>query len=173
MTNQYSNESFDSMEGVSRVAVSCPISGERLDERAVRFVAWVTVTLLITYLIVGWGWIPFFLLVDFSMRGIISRKWAPLAVIARWVVQFYRSEKKLINAGPKIFAARMGISFSAILTILHLLGFSGSPGSVFVAGMFAVAAFLEAAFAFCLGCHIYHFIQQVKHRTIFGHGAGI
>jgi hypothetical protein len=168
------NSSFDSMEGLtSKVAVACPISGERLDERAVRLVAWITVTLLAVYLITGWSVIPWFLLIDFSMRGVFSRKWAPLAIIGRGVVsRLDSSKKKLINAAPKIFAARLGIAFSAILTILLVAGLGQSTATYIVGGIFLTAALLEAAFAFCLGCHIYQFIQRLK-QVGFRNGEGI
>lgn len=161
------------MEGVSRTAAACPVSGERLDERAVRFVAWITVVFLLLYLIVGLRWIPLFLLVDFSMRGIFSRKWAPLALLARRVVKrFDFGTKKLINAAPKIFAARLGVLFSALLLLFQLIGFQNSLPTYIVGIMFLTAAFLEAAFAFCLGCRIYQLIQRLKSHP-FGHGEGI
>jgi len=167
--------SYNSMEGItSKVAVACPISGDRLDERAVRLVAWITVTLLALYFVFGWSIIPWFLLVDFSMRGVFSRKWAPLALIGRGVVSKLDPEKKkLINAAPKIFAARLGIAFSAILTILLVTGLGSSPATYIVGGMFITAALLEAAFAFCLGCHIYQFIQRLKAVSGFRDGDGI
>ncbi len=56
--------SFDSMEGFVTHQPSCPISGERLNEQAVRFVAWITVILLTIFLLIGARWIPFFLLID-------------------------------------------------------------------------------------------------------------
>jgi len=171
-------ENTDTLESISRkplkTAVSCPISGETLDERAVRLVAGITVILLVSYFTFGFSWIPLFLLIDFSMRGVFSRKWAPLALIARKVVSLLDPrKKKKINAGPKIFAARLGIAFSAILFVLQLGGSGASIFSTIVIAMFITAAFLESAFAFCLGCHIYHFLQKFKKPCEFSDGGGI
>lgn len=167
-------KSYDAMEGLSETAPACPISGEKLPERAVRIVAWIVITLLISYGVTLSVWIPLFLTLDFSMRGIFSRKWAPLALVGRTVSKLIsKNPSKKVDAAPKIFAARLGIAFSVILLLFHLTGLAGSVAMWVVGGMFITAAFLEAAFAFCLGCKIYAIIQRFRKPRPYGNGEGI
>lgn len=160
---QKNKDTIEDDSTIVKSAVSCPISWEIMDERAVRTVAGMTVILLALYLIFGLIWIPLFLVIDFTMRSFISRKWAPLAVIARKIVCLMNPKnKKPINAGPKIFAAKIGVIFSMILFGLQLFGLESSIGSILVILMFTTAAFLESVFALCLGCHLYTFLQKLK-----------
>ena len=78
------------------------------------------------------------------------------------VQKIFAIAPKTVNAGPKLFAARIGIVFSAAVVILHLIGL---PFSAFtVAGVFAFCAFLEAAFSFCVACRIYPFVYKLNLR---------
>lgn len=53
------NDSLDSWEGQhAKASYTCPVSGVRLDQRAVRLVAGVVVTMLAAYAWQGWPWIP-------------------------------------------------------------------------------------------------------------------
>jgi hypothetical protein len=161
-----SSFSLDSLEGiVPEAKVACPVSGERLDERAVRLVAGMVVLLLAAHLFVGLVFVPALLAADFILRGWLSRKWSPLAMIARSVAKGMGDRgKKMIDVAPKIFAARMGIGFSLTLLTLQLAGLAEHVAYYIIAGMFAAAAFLEAAFAFCFGCHIYTLIQKLRSK---------
>lgn len=61
---------------------------------------------------------------------------------------------RLVPGPPKRFAQGMGAVFSVTAAIL-VLGFDlRTAGSVVLAAL-AAAAFLEAAFGFCLGCRIF------------------
>jgi len=161
--------SLDSFEGIFAASKpACPVSGERLDERAVRIAAGIVVALISFYLFLGWPFVPAFLTVDFLLRGVISRRWSPVAIVARVGARLMGTRgKKMIDAAPKIFAARLGIGFSVILFALQLTGFASSAATLGVGGMFALAAFLEVAVAFCLGWRIYRFIQKIRNRTKF------
>lgn len=157
--------SLDSLEGTYlSTGPACPISGEKLDERAVRIVAAIVVGMLLAYVwlrqITGtaafFAWIPVFLTIDFALRAGLSRKWSPLARIARWTVGHLDvNKRKTVDAAPKIFAARLGLVFSVTLFAMQICLSAGHVAEWLVLGMFAFAAFLEAAFAVCLGCHIY------------------
>jgi len=161
-----SSFSLDSLEGiVSEVKVACPVSGERLDERAVRLVAGMVVLLLAAHVFAGFVFVPALLTADFKLRGWLSRKWSPLAMIARATAKRMGERgKKMIDVAPKIFAARMGIGFSLALLVLQLAGSGEHVAYYIIVGMFAAAAFLEAAFAFCFGCHIYTVINRMRSK---------
>lgn len=59
----------------------------------------------------------------------------------------------MINAGPKIFAAKIGFWASAAIA---LAAFFDIPAAYYAfGGILAIAASLEALFEYCLGCKIY------------------
>lgn len=61
---------------------------------------------------------------------------------------------------PPTFAQGVGLAVVAIGLVLHLIG---APGSLVVsAGAAFVAAFLNAAFGFCLGCRLYVLLLRAR-----------
>jgi hypothetical protein len=155
---------------------ACPISTNRVDERVVRTVALFTTILLITYILGGYKFIPALLFVDFLLRSLGGKlkTLSPLAAVAKRVVSivFAKKAPKLINAGPKLFATKMGVGFSTLLVLFQISCIDTTIVSIVVATMFAVASFLEAAFAVCLGCYIYQYLQRFKNNEFLG-GTGI
>lgn len=67
--------------------------------------------------------------------------------------------KELEDPRPPQFAQLVGLLVAGIGVVLYLAGISG--GIVFAAGAAFIAAFLNAAFAFCLGCQIYVGLQRI------------
>jgi hypothetical protein len=67
--------------------------------------------------------------------------------------------KELEDPRPPQFAQLIGLIFAGTGVVLYLVGIEG--GLVFAAGAAFIAAFLNAAFAFCLGCQIYVGLQRL------------
>lgn len=66
------------------------------------------------------------------------------------------------DAAPPRFAQAVGLGFLVVALVASLLG---ATVIVSVAVAFALAAaFLNAAFAFCLGCEMYLLGQRLAHR---------
>lgn len=88
--------------------------------------------------------------------------WSAAAGVARnpWSIVFrhlvrprLRPPTELEDAAPPTFAQGVGAFVTLIGVVLHL---AGVPYALVVAAAAAfVAAFLNAAFGYCLGCHIY------------------
>jgi hypothetical protein len=68
--------------------------------------------------------------------------------------EFTESEK------PPTFAQLIGFLVSFTGLVLHLVGVP--YGLVIAAGAAFIAAFLNAVFAFCLGCEIYNLLHRAK-----------
>ena len=142
--------------------VFCPISFSKIDENVARINAAQTVLLLGLYFATQSILPVLLLLVDFVLRGSGNARFSPLAIVSKQVQKIFAIAPKTVNAGPKLFAARIGIVFSAAVVILHLIGL---PFLAFtVAGVFAFCAFLEAAFSFCVACRIYPFVYKLNLR---------
>jgi hypothetical protein len=67
--------------------------------------------------------------------------------------------KELEDPRPPQFAQLIGLIVAGAGVVLYLVGIQG--GLVIAAGAAFIAAFLNAAFAFCLGCQIYVGLQRL------------
>lgn len=140
----------------------CPISERLMDERIARLNASITVLVLIT---AGWlqlVWLLIILSGDFLLRGTDWSGYSPITAISRKLLRFFKVNKITINAGPKMFAARIGFVFTLSMIVLSLF-YQYTPAYMigFVLGMFC---FLEAAFGICVACKIYPFIYRILYK---------
>jgi len=60
---------------------------------------------------------------------------------------------ELRDAGPKRFAARVGLGFSAALLVLTNTGHRGA--TLAIAGILLFCAILESVLGFCVGCRVW------------------
>lgn len=86
--------------------------------------------------------------------SLISAKTQPLAVLFRVLIKpRLAPPSEWEDARPPRFAQGVGLVVVGIGLVLHLFGV---PWALVIAGSAAfIAAFLNAAFGFCLGCEIY------------------
>lgn len=144
---------------------SCPISGEQRDNTTVRFVAGfvfiITGGILFIALRISAPIAASFsavLAIDFIIRGFVKPKYSPLATLARGAVSGLKLPKKMVDSGPKIFAARIGVLFTVSATILYIgnLLFAGT----IVLVILLLCSGLESFFGFCLGCWMYSLLPK-------------
>jgi hypothetical protein len=148
---------------------ACPISHQTLDERAARLCALLVLVPLGLALVTGSPWPALLLAVDFGLRGFGARRLSPLAQLARRLTERLRLRPRPTNAGPKAFAAKLGMGFSLAVTVSLLLG--SATMALAWAAPFAACALLEGAVGFCVGCRLYPGWQLVRSRA--GGGAPI
>lgn len=92
--------------------------------------------------------------------SVLAPKTAPWGVVFRRLVRPRLSPpSELEDPRPPRFAQGVGLFVVSIGLVLHL---AGVPWALPVATAAAfIAAFLNAAFAFCLGCQLYLLLQRV------------
>lgn len=92
--------------------------------------------------------------------GVASPATAPWGVLfRRFVRPRLTPPTELEDPRPPRFAQGVGLTVVAIGLVLHLIGV---PWALPIAAAAAfIAAFLNAAFAFCLGCQIYLLLQRI------------
>ncbi len=139
----------------------CPINNKKADENVARSNAAFTVLFLVIFQLSANPLIILFLLADFLLRGFDLAAYSPLAFVSKKVMSVLSLKPKIINAGPKFFAAKIGAVFSLSILVSALLGFN-QLAFVFSA-VFGVCAFLEVAIGFCLACKIYPYTHQLTH----------
>ena len=134
----------------------CPVSGERVNENAVRITALLVVLLMGIYFITGYLVIPAFVAVDFYIRAFTKLKYSPLSWLSNQVIEMVGGKTVWIDKGPKIFAARIGFLLTLTTALLGFLGFSIL--SISIGSVLVVFAFLECGLNFCAGCWVYTYV---------------
>ena len=148
-----------------KIEAICPISDQRIDENVARFNGFFTVVILSVFAITANVLPVLFLAVDFFLRGANLSKYSVLSFISKRITHALSLHKNLINAGPKIFAARIGFAFT--IAILVSFVFDASFLAYSFAAIFGLCAFLEAAFALCIACEIYPYFYKIIYHSKF------
>jgi len=141
----------------------CPISTLKVDENVARLNAGFAVIAIVFFIYTQNILVLSGLLIDFLLRSFQLSKFSPLAIISKFIVDKFGIKKQIINAGPKIFASRIGVIFNVAIICAFLLGFE--TFTVVLASIFAFCAFLEAVFSFCVACKIYPFIYKLTIKS--------
>ena len=89
----------------------CPISDKRLNEIPIRFGAGLVFFLAVFAVIFHTVLIFILLGIDFFIRGFTQYPVSFVTWISRSVTNVLSIEPKWVNAGPKIFAAKIGVFF--------------------------------------------------------------
>lgn len=132
-----------------------------LDPRGVRFAAIVTTVVLALVLLSGSGWLALAQTLVFAVGAFAGMRYAPYGVLYRLVVlPRLGPPAEREPAAPVRFSQLVGFGFAAVGTVGYL---AGLPVLGIVAIAFAlVAAFLNAAFGYCLGCEMYGLLARVR-----------
>ena len=142
------------------MSLQCPFSPQSANEKVVRLTAFLTILLTLAGLFSSLQWIALLLCFDFFIRGFTNKPWSPLRRAAKALARLFRLKPEPINAGPKIFAAKIGFVFCTIIAITAFAGLQKTASSL--AELLVLLAALEAFLKICVGCHIYSMIQTIK-----------
>jgi hypothetical protein len=135
---------------------SCPISFKRVDERAAQINAALTVFSILVFLLTPQKWILLILCIDFFIRGFLDPSYSPYGAVSNAILRISKIKPAMVNAGPKIFAAKIGFLFCCATGICYLIHFYRV--SLIAGAMLGFFAALEALFRFCVACKIYPLI---------------
>ena len=135
---------------------------ELIDARGPRFSALLTTIVLGTALATGSAWLILAQAAVFAIGAFKGPQHTPYAtVFKKFVKPKLKSEATTEDVRPPQFAQRVGFGF----TVVAIIGLLFAPALATVAVSFALAAaFLNAAFNFCLGCEIYLRIARFRAR---------
>jgi hypothetical protein len=135
---------------------------ELIDARGPRFSALLTTIVLGTALATHNAWLILFQSAVFAIGAFKGPQHTPYAILFKNLVKpRLTSEPIKEDCRPPQFAQRVGFGF----TVVAIIGLIFAPALATVAVSFALAAaFLNAAFNFCLGCEIYLRIARLRAR---------
>ncbi len=140
----------------------CSYTGVSVDENAARFTALFTVVLVAVAVATGWIWIYAALGVDFALRSRIRSRRSPLAFLAQRLVRALGLTPRITDAGPKAFAAKLGLLFSVSAFVFGVLGYPLVASAVAIT--LGACAALEAFVGFCVGCLMYSVLVRAGTR---------
>jgi hypothetical protein len=133
----------------------------QLDPRGVRFAAAVTTLVLAIVLVTGSGWLVLAQAIVFALPALLGMRWSPYGALFRLAVRpRLGPPTETEDAAPVRFSQTVGLVF----TLVAAAGYLGGVTALgIVATAFALlAAFLNAAFGFCLGCEVYGLVARAR-----------
>jgi hypothetical protein len=131
-----------------------------VDPRGPRFSAAITTVVLAVVLVTGSVWLLAVQAAAFAAGSVLGLRYSPYGLLYRWLVRpRLRPPAELEPEAPPRFAQAVGLVFSAA-------GLGGYAAGLTWLGATATAlalaaAFLNAAFGFCLGCEMYLIIRRI------------
>ena len=143
--------------------LSTTITGKSLeiDARGPRFSAALTTVVLAIALVTGSVWVATFQAIVFAIGATKGPQFTPYAFIYRSLVKpRLKSPLRTEDVRPPKFAQSIGLAFALVAIVGAATGTS-VVFSVAVATALA-AAFLNAAFDFCLGCQVYLILARIR-----------
>ena len=133
----------------------------QIDSRGPRFSAAITTAVLAIALVTSSLWVISFQAVVFAIGAIRGPQFTPYALIFKKLIKpRLKSEVTFEDVRPPQFAQSVGLGFALVAVIASVVG----AGGVFTVavGFALAAAFLNAAFNFCLGCQVYLLLVRVR-----------
>jgi hypothetical protein len=130
-----------------------------IDPRGPRFGAAITTIVLVIVLITGSTWLLAAQAAVFAVGAVFGLRYAPYGLIYQRLIKPRLGPPSELEAeAPPRFAQGVGLVFA-------LVGVAGYAAGITVLGIVATAAalaaaFLNAAFGFCLGCEMYLIIRR-------------
>jgi hypothetical protein len=132
-----------------------------IDPRGARFGAVLSTIVLAVVLITGSGWLLGAQAVVFAVGAGLGLRYAPYGMLYRWLVRpRLGPPDELEPEPPPRFAQAVGAVFAAIGVIGYGTGVTALGMAATAAAL--AAAFLNAAFGYCLGCEMFVMIQRFR-----------
>ncbi len=140
---------------------SLAVNTTTIDARGPRFAALITTLVLVVALASHSVWVIAFQLLIFAIGALRGPQFTPYAFLFRRLVRpRLKGPVPTEDIRPPRFAQSVGLGFAIVAT----LGLLAHIPALFVvaAGGALAAAFLNAAFDYCLGCEIYLLLLRLR-----------
>jgi Domain of unknown function (DUF4395) len=130
-----------------------------IDPRGPRFGAVITTVVLAAVLITGSAWLLGAQMVVFAIGALAGLRYAPYGIVYRRLVRPRLGPPAHTEPeAPPRFSQGVGMVFAAGGVLGYALG--ATVAGIVLTAFALLAAFLNAAFDYCLGCQVYLFIQR-------------
>ncbi|MFJ4850281.1 MULTISPECIES: DUF4395 domain-containing protein [unclassified Streptomyces] len=135
------------------------MSTHAIDARGPRFAASLTTVVLAAVLVTGSGWLLAVQALVFAVGAALGVQHSPYGLLFRTVVRpRLGPPTETEDPAPPRFAQAVGLVFA----VIGLVGWFAGPQWLGMAatGCALAAAFLNAVFAYCLGCEMYLLVRR-------------
>ena len=132
-----------------------------IDARGPRFSAAITTLVLALALVTGSVWVALFQAIVFAIGATKCPQFTPYAFIYRSLIKpRLKSPLRTEDVLPPKFAQSICLAFA----LVAIAGAATGTSMVFTVAVAAAlaAAFLNAAFDFCLGCQVYLVLARIR-----------
>lgn len=130
-----------------------------VNETSARLVAAGVVAQAVAYLVFRQWWLLVPLAYGFLARVLSGPRFSPLGqFVTRVVTPRLRVTHQFVAGPPKRFAQGVGLAFSGGALLAVALGSTSAAAGLITA--LVLAATLESAFAFCLGCMVFNRLMR-------------
>lgn len=138
----------------------------RVDPRGPRFAAVLTTLVLCLVLVTDSGVLLVAQAVVFALGAVLGLRWSPYGRVYRRLVRpRLGPPQELEDERPPRFAQAVGLGFAIVGAAGYLSGVTWLGIAASAAAL--AAAFLNAAFGYCLGCELY--LLAVRSRARLSH----
>ena len=142
------------------INASCPISYDLVNEKLTRIYSGFTFVSLLIYVVTPFKWFLLLSAFDFIIRVTVGVKYSPICFVIRKSLLLLNTKPHNVNAGPKKFAAKIGLAFTVSMSLLYLFDMPEIIGLVL--GVFSlVAVGAEVFFQYCIACTMYSWFVKV------------
>ena len=130
-----------------------------IDSRGPRFGAVITTIVLAVVLITSSAWLLGAQLLVFAIGALAGLRYAPYGLVYRRLIRpRLGPPTRTEPEAPPRFSQGVGMVFAAGGVLGYALG--ATAVGIALTALALIAAFLNAAFDYCLGCQVYLFIQK-------------
>jgi hypothetical protein len=145
-----------------------PTQPPQVDVRGPRFGAWITSVVLAIVLVTGWWPLLAGQAVVFAIAAFAGLSRAPYGLVFRYLVAPRLGPvQEREDAAPPRFAQGVGLVFAAVGVLGYASGLTAL--GLIATALALVAALLNAAVGFCLGCEMYLLLRRAG-VPAFGRG---
>jgi Domain of unknown function (DUF4395) len=131
-----------------------------IDPRGPRFGAVITTVVLAVVLITGSGWLLAAQALVFAVGAAFGLRYAPYGLLYRWLVRpRLGPPRELEPEAPPRFSQAVGLVFAVAGVAGYAAGITWLGVAATAAAL--IAAFLNGAFGYCLGCQMYLLIRRI------------
>lgn len=135
--------------------VICPVSNVRIDNNVSRLTVFFNVILLALFITTHTPYFVILCAVDYAIRVVGQAQYSPMRWLAVNTANVLKWPVNMTDQAPKMFAARLGLLFSASSVLFLTVSL---PVSLVLGGILLVFATLDSVFDFCVGCLTYTYL---------------
>ena len=142
----------------------CPISTERVNSTLTKVYSIFTLSVITLFLFTPFKEIIYVSAADFVIRIFFGIRYSPICTLIKFGLKVGNIPTHMINAGPKKFAAKIGMLFTVVISIGVIYNLPILSLITAVVAFIAIGA--EVFFDYCIACKLYTYLPESLKKFI-------